>query len=131
MFERQGIIGLGSIVAVFEDDFPASTTGQRRLDLGGFFAALEGADARFSEGGMRSLERDFSGKYPSSSGDVGLLDSMSLTRSLLSCTSDEKAPIGLIEAGFPDLRSLPSFIRRYLGPLESCSLGICWLAGLF
>jgi hypothetical protein len=29
MFERQGIIGLGSMVAVFEDDFPASTTGQR------------------------------------------------------------------------------------------------------
>ena len=124
-------MGLGSIVAVFGDCFPDSTTGHREFNLGGFFAALDGADTRFSVGGIRSLERDSSGKYPSSSGDVGLLDSMSLTRSPLSCTSGEKVPIGFIEAGFPDLRSLPSFIRRYLGPLESCSLGICWLAGLF
>ena len=55
-------MGLGSIVAVFGDDCSTPTTGQRGLDLGGFFAAIEGAEIRFSEGGMRSLERALSGR---------------------------------------------------------------------
>ena len=80
---------------------------------------------------MTSLERDFSGRYPSSSGVVGVLDSMSFTKSPLSFSNDEKFPIGFIEAGFPVLRLLPSSIRRYLGPFQTCSPTISCLAGLF